>query len=306
MVRAALSNVTTTDAAGVVRPQYVDELLGLLNQGTPAINTFRQGNLTSNPIVFPSWTTLPLVDKQATQKTQIASGPAVIGSKSITVDTYAGGNDVSVQTIDWSSPDFLTAYFQACTEVYGRKIEAAFEAALLAWAVPMSVPADASLSAIIAAAIGYAAGKGLPGRMVLLVSGDVYGDLFLELSGMGPGLFGIVSAGFPTPAVIVGPYLPAGTVIAAMSGAAITFQNSGAPIRLRAVDVSLLGVDVGVYGYFAAGALYPTAILTAAYTPPVGLRVDAPDVDPGMGDMLHDDPPSWSGAKASKRGDSSK
>lgn len=298
LVRAALTNVTTTDAAGLVRPQYVDELLGLLALGTPAINVFRQGNLTSNPIIFPSWTTLPLVDKQATQKTAIASGPAVIGSKSIAVDTYAGGNDVSVQTIDWSSPDFLTAYFQACTEVYGRKLEAAFEAALLAWAVPMTVPVDADLVSIIGAAIGYAAGKGLPGRLVLLVSGDVYGQMFVELSGKGPGLFGIVSADFPTPAVVVGPYLPAGTLIAAMSGAAITFQNSGAPIRLRAVDVSLLGVDVGVYGYFAAGALYPTAILKAVVAPPIGLTVVSDDVDSGAGDMLHEEPPAWGGATA--------
>jgi hypothetical protein len=32
-------------------------------------------------------------------------------------------------------------------------------------------------------------------------------------------------------------------------------------VRLRAVDVSLLGVDLGVYGYFAAAALYPASLI---------------------------------------------
>ena len=157
-VRAALNDVTTADVPGLVRPQYVDELLGLLNQGTPAINAFRRGNLTSNPIIFPSWTTLPVVDKQAGEKTAIATGDAVIGSMSLTVDTYAGGNDVSVQTIDWSSPAFLEAYFQACAELYARKIEAAFEVGLLTWATPIGPGPYTDLIGVIGSIIGASAG----------------------------------------------------------------------------------------------------------------------------------------------------
>jgi len=304
LVRAALADVTTTDVPGLVRPQYVDELLGLLGQGTPAIDAFRQGNMTSNPVVFPTWTTLPLVDKVTGEKVAIPSGDAVIGSQTIAVDTYAGGNDVSVQTIDWASPDFLTAYFQACTEIYGRKIEAAFETGLLAWATDLALIAPNGIIDVIGAVIAAVAGKGLPGSLVLLVSGDVLGSMFVELANSGSaGLFAAVNASFPTPRFVIAPHLPAGTVVGGMSGCAISFQNSGAPIRLRAVDVGLLGVDVGVYGYFAAAALYPAGLVKAT-----GFGAGATfatDLSTPGGDLLHGTPPAAAPARSASKSASS-
>jgi hypothetical protein len=250
--------VTTADVPGLIRPQYVDELVGLVNLGTPAINAFRQGVVTSNPIVYPHWTTLPVVDVVTGEKVAIPTGAVNIASASLSVNSYAGGNDVSVQTLDWSSPDFLTAYFQACAEVYARKIESVFEVALEAWAT--GVATTGSLVGDIGAALGAVAGQGLPGSFIMLVSGDVFGQLFTELAGTGPGLFGAINASFPQPRIVVGPFLPPATLITGMTGTAITFQNSGAPVRLRAVDVSLLGVDLGVYGYFASGLLYPASL----------------------------------------------
>lgn len=296
LVRAALADITTADVYN--RPQYVDELLGFLKIGTPVLSAFRQGNLTSNPVVFPKWTQLPLVDVVAAEKTAIPSGPATIGSMSITAATYAGGNDVSVQTIDWSSPDFLAAYFEACTEVYGQKIESVFETGLLSWATAMTPPAGATLVQIIGQAIGATAGKGLPGSLLLIVAGDVFGQLFVELAGQGPGLFGVVNADFPTPRVVVAPFFPAGQIVTAMSGAAISFQNTAAPIRLRAVDVSLLGVDVGVYGYLAAAALWPTALLKTTFVAPAAF--DMPDTR-GLegGDLLHERPKALTAGESS-------
>jgi phage head maturation protease len=258
LVKAALTNVTTADVPGLIRPQYVDELVGLVNLGTPAISAFRQGIVTSNPIVYPHWTTLPVVDVVTGEKVAIPSGAVNIASASIAVKTYAGGNDVSVQTLDWSSPDFLTAYFQACAEVYARKIESAFETALDTWAT--GVPTTGNLVGDIGAAIGAVAGTGLPGSFIMLMSGDVFGKLFTELAGTSGSIFGIVNASFPQPKIVVGPFLPPATLITGMTGTAITFQNSGAPVRLRAVDVSLLGVDLGVYGYFASALLYPASL----------------------------------------------
>lgn len=290
MVTAALADVTTADVPGLVRPQYVDELIGLLTMGTPAINAFRQGNLTSNPVVFPSWTTLPLVDKVTGEKVEIPSGDAVIGSKTITVDTYAGGNDVSVQTIDWASPPFLEAYFQACTEIYSRKIEAAFETGLATWATDLGLTAGSTWVDAIGAMIGAIAGKGLPGTPVILLSGAALGSLFTELAGSGAaGLFGVVNADFPLPRFIPAPFLPAGTIVGGMTGAAISFQNAAAPVRLRAVNVGMLGLDVGVYGYFAAAALYPAGLVKAT-APAAPLGVEMMDAWTPGGDLLHDTP----------------
>ena len=308
LIKAALANVTTADVPGLVRPQYVDELVGLLTIGTPVISAFRQGNLTSNPIVFPKWTTLPVVDVVTGEKVAIPTGPVVIGSQSLTVATYAGGNDASVQVIDWSSPAFLEEYFKAATEVYARKIETVFETALLAAATAIGAGPFTSLTGVIGNMIGRTAGKGLPGNFVLIVSGDVFGMMFSAMSTGGPGIWGIVNANFPTPPVIVAPFFPAGTVVGALTGAAISFQNQGAPVRLRAVDVNLLGVDLGVYGYFAAGVLYSTGLWKATMTVPAPtegdvFRTDTPDEF--SLDLLADTPPAdaipaSSSARASK------
>jgi hypothetical protein len=300
MVQAALADVTTTDVPGLVRPQYVDELLGLLTLGTPAIQAFRQGNLTSNPVVWPNWTTLPTVDKVTGEKVQIPTGDAVIGSMSFTVDTYAGGNDVSVQTIDWASPDFITAYFQACAEMYARKIEAAFETGLVNWATDLGLAAGATWVDLIGAVIGAVAGKGLPGTPVVLISGAALGNLFVELANSGSaGLLGVVNAQFPTPRFVVAPFLPAGTIVGGMSGSAISYQNAGAPIRLRAVNVGMLGVDLGVYGYFAAGALYPAGLVKAT-APAAPLGANLLDAWTPGGDLLHGEPPAAPSSTATK------
>jgi hypothetical protein len=264
-----------------------------LTIGTPVISAFRQGNLTSNPIVFPKWTTLPVVDVVAAEKTGIPTGPAVIGSQSLTVATYAGGNDASVQVLDWSSPAFLEEYFRAATEVYARKIENVFETALVGAATSIGVGPFTSLPAVIGNIIGRAAGQGLPGSFVLIVSGDVFGMMFSAMSTGGPGIWGIVSANFPTPPVVVAPFFPSGTLVGAMTGAAISFQNQGAPVRLRAVDVNLLGVDLGVYGYFAAGVLYGSGLWKATMTVPAPTEGFRTDVLPDWsGDLLHGDLPT--------------
>ncbi len=268
-VRAALTNITTTDVDGLIRPQYLTDMMEIITPGTPCINAFSSGPLTSNPLRFPYWETLPVVDVVTGEKVQIPTGPASITTVDTTVKTYAGGNDASVQVIDWSDPDFITEYFKAAAAVYASKIESVFEAGLQTFASPVAT--SGTLVGDIGAVFGAVMGRGYPGRMLMIMSGDVWGDLFVELAGAGPGLFGIVNPAFPVPEVIVAPYFPPGTLIFALSSAAKSFQNPGAPVRLRAVDVSLLGVDLGVYGYFAAVLLHANAIykVTGLVTTPL-------------------------------------
>ena len=38
------------------------------------------------------------------------------------------------------------------------------------------------------------------------------------------------------------------------------YKSAGAPADIRVVDVSLLGLDVGVYGYIAVTTDYPGAL----------------------------------------------
>ena len=60
--------------------------------------------------------------------------------------------------------------------------------------------------------------------------------------------------------MVVDPNLPAKTMIAGSTQAATVYKSAGAPADIRVVDVSLLGLDVGVYGYVAVTVEYPGAI----------------------------------------------
>jgi HK97 family phage prohead protease len=263
-VRAALANVTTTDLAGLQRPQYLDEIAGLIKVGSPVCNAFRQGTITGSPVKYPAWETLPGVDVQAAEKTQVTSDDVSLVWKDAPVTTYAGGNDLSVQVIDWSSPDAIAAYLEACAEVWARKTDARFTADIVAAATPAVGSAD--LVADLFGMFGTVAATGLmPDRVV--VSADQWGVLGAALAKDGPGLFGLVSPGFPVPQVVVAPFAPAGTFIVGSSQAARSFTNAGAPVTVRAVDVSLMGVDLGVYGYFADDVTYPDAIVKRTVAP---------------------------------------
>jgi phage head maturation protease len=268
---AAWTDVTTADVEGLVRPQWLTEVVGLIEFGAPAIAAWRQGTITSNPIMYPYWQTLPVVGEQTAQKLEIPSGPAQIGNKSVDVSTYAGGNDVARQVIDWSTPDYVSEYFRAATEVYARTIDAVFVADLIASAgMTIAFPVGGTLVEVIGAAIGVGASSGLGGAINILCSGDVLGGLWSTLAVLNGSLFGAVNAPFPTPRVIVDPLAPPSTIVVGSSNAAISFQSAGAPVRLQALDLPRGGIDLAVWGYFAETVLYPEALCTVTgYVPPV-------------------------------------
>lgn len=271
---AAWTNVVTTDVGGLVQPQWLTEVIGLIEFGAPISAAFRSGVITSSPINYPYWIDLPDVGVQATQKTEIASGPAQIGTRTITVQTIAGGNDVARQAIDWSTPDFVAEYFRAATEVWARTADASFLADLVAAAGHTidagGAPPTTSLIDIIGAAVGVAASAGVSGQILFVCSGDIYGALWTTLATAMGSLFTAVNGGFPTPRVVLAPMAAPGTLIIAPSNAAISFTSPGAPVRLQALELSKGGVDLAVWGYYAHATLYPSAVTKVInYVPPV-------------------------------------
>ena len=267
---AAWTDVKTTDVVGLVHPQWLTEVYGIIEFGAPVSAAFLQGTITSSPINYPYMTTPPVVGPQTVEKTEIASGPVVIGTKSIPVTTIAGGNDVSRQTIDWSTPDFVTAYFRAATEQWARFTDNAFTSHLVSAAGHTIDAASASLIDVIGAAVGVAASAGVPGVINFVCSGDIYGALWTTLATSMGSLFNAVNGAFPTPRVILSPLAAAGTLIIAPSNAAITFTSPGAPVRLQALDVPRGGVDLGVWGYFAHEVLHPAAVTkVTGYVAPI-------------------------------------
>jgi len=268
-IQAALADVTTTGIGAIVQPAYRSEINGLIDHGTPLLQAIQNSPLPSSgmSIEYPQWVLLPTTGIQATEKTQIVSTPVTMEMKSAPVVTIAGGNDISLQAIERSSPSFLEAYLRAASVDWARKAEAYLLNKLLGDAVPATPGADflghiQNLLAALNPSVTPA------GPLFVAMAWDVALPLISVKSADGPAYWdGGISFGSMLPTVnadglsiFVDPNLAPGVMLAG-SRAGATWHQQG-PADIRVVDVSLLGMDVGVYGYVAATVEYPDAFST--------------------------------------------
>jgi hypothetical protein len=273
-LNAALANVTTTNVGAVVQPAYRSEINGLIDHGTPLLQALSQAPLPSSgmSIEYPEWVTLPTTGQQATEKTQIVSTPVTMTMKSAPVITIAGGNDISLQAVERSSPSFLEAYLKAAAVDWARKAEAYLLSRILAGAVA-ATPGATFLDNIKALLGALNPTLTPPGPLFVGMAWDVALPLITVKATDGPAFWsGKISFGSMLPEVqadglnmFVDPNLPSGVMVAG-SKAGATWHQQG-PADVRVVDVSLLGLDVGVYGYASATIEYPSAFATLDTTP---------------------------------------
>lgn len=276
-LNAALANVTTTGIGGSIVPAYRSEIAGLINHGTPLLNALNQRPLPESgmTIEYPAWTATPTTGVQATEKTAITSTAATVALKSDPVKTIAGGNDISMQAIERSSGSFMTSYLEAASADWARKAEAEVITALLAGAAAATPGASfvANVQAMFAA-LNPATTP--PGPLFLAMAYNVAVPL-IGVTGLNGPAFWEASFDFgqmvPTldsgsmPFMFVDWNLPVDTMLLGARNGASYYQSPGAPADIRVVDVSLLGVDVGVYGYIALAIEYPGAFVKMDITP---------------------------------------
>jgi len=159
----ALADVLTSDAAGMIQEQWITEVIDLARTYTPTVNSWRSRPLPSSgmSISQPIVTTRPTVDKQATQKTEVDSTTPEIETVQWAIDTYAGGNDVSIQLIRRAQPDYLSELMR----LYTRELAQAVNAAALT-------------------ALNAAAAVGVSGNAALeYVDADSFDELVIDASG---------------------------------------------------------------------------------------------------------------------------
>jgi phage head maturation protease len=130
----ALADVTTSGNLGVVPEQFRPEMIGIINQSRPFLESTRevpagQAGLTFN---FPKITQRPTVDVQATEKAAVASRATIIGTVPYEAVSVAGAGDLSIQLLRRSSPQFLTLWLDLLAEAYAIKSDDLAVDALLA------------------------------------------------------------------------------------------------------------------------------------------------------------------------------
>ena len=104
LLKRALLDQVTTDNAVLVRPAYVADAVGIVNNGRPTIEAFGGAKSLPDSGMDLQWPELvPLAGRaiavQAAQKTEVVSRVIKFTQKSSALATYAGASDISIQLL---------------------------------------------------------------------------------------------------------------------------------------------------------------------------------------------------------------
>ena len=269
-LNAALTNVTSTNVGAIVPPAYREQITAIIDHGTPLLNVLGSSPLPGGgmSIEWPEWNAKPTTGQQSAEKTAITSTAVSFTLKTAPVITIAGGNDISLQAVERSSPSVLEAYLRAASVDWGRKAEAYVLSILTPLCEVVAPGAGSFLDRVQLLMASLDPAQTPAGPLFLAISYDVAMPLISVKASDGPAWWaGSISFGSMTPNVnadglniVIDWNLPAKTMIAGSTQAATVYRSAGAPADIRVVDVSLLGLDVGVYGYLAVTVEYPGAL----------------------------------------------
>lgn len=276
-INAALSDVTLAVGVGNVgpayRPAYQKELVDIVSHGSPLVDAVRQGDLQRGDypnVYFNRWTQTPQVALQSAEKVPINSTAVEIAQTGVPVQTWATGNDLSQQLLDFGSPSFVEDYIRAAGVDYADTINTYAATALLAAATNVPTVVGDTFVAVVGKLVSALNPALVPaGGLFLAVSWDVWAGLIGVTQNNGPAFWsGSVSFGSMLPTAELGglsvfysPGLPARTYLLGLRNAATWYDLPGTPFSLRAINVGQLGLDVAVYGYGALGVQYPGALV---------------------------------------------
>jgi hypothetical protein len=267
ILTAALTDITSAD--WVTPPAYVSELAGLVTIGRPMVQAFGVSKLpaTGQKYHYPVVGSTPAPAEVAGEKVAIPTGPVTIVDAEVPVHTIAWGNDVSIQTAERSDPAFLALYWQLCAEYYARSCDLAAWADLSANATDVPGVVGVTAGDLLLAVIEAAEAGGRPVDVIV-------GALGFRRAVLG----GATATTLPIAisdvlgSIVEDANLPAGTIVAGNKTAFTWAENPAAPARLQAVNVSLLGYDVGIYGYAAYETRYPESVAKGTVPPPAGTQ----------------------------------
>ena len=284
MAEFALLDDTTTTATGLVPDFFSRDIIGRIFTDRPYVSAIPSDPIGDHgmTIQYPKRTAQPLVDVQATEKSEVAS--QVTSFVFVTVDllTYAGASDVALQLIERSAPSFVDRLFMEYADVYAAKTDTDAVADAVAGAGDTAILADLGADAAatwaavaLAATVIFTATRRSPdilvlapdrwGQLISLVDTD--GRPLVVLTPQGPtnaqgtgGGFHNTEANYNGLRVIVDPNAAVGTCIVMDSQSAVSIEQT--PQQLRALQVSLLGMDMGIWALFAHYVKYADGIYT--------------------------------------------
>jgi len=269
---AAIDAATTTENIGVVPPSYLRDLIGIIDNSMPFADSLEQGTLPASGMKFYR----PVLGTQATtavvsEANEFDSTDTTITSKEIDVVAIKGANKVSVELLDRSDPSYLDVLLRELAASWAQKADA------YAFSIALAAPGSSSGATLYAAiADGIADSYGIlrktPNRF--LADTGNFAELLAAVDDNKRPLFaaaapqnaaGLMTQGSTNGSIaglqlVVDPNFDTGTGVKGVvySSDAATMYKSSA-FQLRSNIVSTGEVEIGIYGYVATCAKYPTA-----------------------------------------------
>ncbi len=261
------------------RDAFSNEALLLVDHGRPSLTAFRQSALPQAGlnVDWPAVLSNTIdADEQVAQGDTLVFGKLSLQTKTSPVLTIGGWTDMSRQTIERSSVQYVDAAFRAMAIQYGKSTNEKFVENLVGGTYTSATATKDASSITDAVADASLAIYGNAGGRpeFILASASVWKDLVglfaddgrpivggnapvnnigtSNIPQMGANLFGLN--------VIVDPALPDGKCYIANSEAIVTWENGG-PTRLADEDITNLTQQFSVYGYVAFGTVFPEMVV---------------------------------------------
>lgn len=288
LVQAAFVDETTADIAGIVPEQWMTDLVDLMGSVTPLVQAFSQRPLPDAGMVVnePRVDQGPDVGPVVGEKVDIPSRKVLIGSVPFPVQTFAGGQDISIQALLRSDPSYLDELMRLYAREMAIQIDIAAVAAMLG-AIPVGnhTPiADADLNGPIIDASAAILGRTAQLPTVAVLSTSLWvafgkavdssgRPLFPGLSPTNPvGTFDVTSTTGNVRGLnyFVDPWLDADTGVLGITDA---FRTRLGAIGTLTADVpGKLGRDVAVYRFATMGVTDARGLQELIYAPGAGVQ----------------------------------
>jgi HK97 family phage prohead protease len=278
---AALQIATVSENTGMVPPNYLRDVIGVIDDSRPFINSIERAALPASGMkVFTPKLGTQATVAQTAEGVEFSSTDTVVTFQEDNIVKFAGANVVNVELFDRSDPSFADLLVRELAASYAQKTDA--YAATIA-ADNAGVSSGTSIYKAIADGIAdsYGVMRFTPNRLMVTPSGGYTNIDFANLLGAVDGsnrpLFaaggslqnagGLITQGSTNGTVagldlIVDPNYTGNNVgdksALVYPAQAMRFHESGT-IELRANIVANGRIEIGLYGYVCVVNRYPTA-----------------------------------------------
>ena len=277
---AALQIATVSENTGMVPPNYLRDVIGVIDDSRPFINSIERAALPASGMkVFTPKLGTQATVAQTAEGVEFSSTDTVVTFQEDNIVKFAGANVVNVELFDRSDPSFADLLIRELAASYAQKTDA-YAATIAADGAGAS--SGTTIYKAIADGIGdsYNVMRFTPNRLMVAPSGGYTNIDFANLLGAVDGsqrpLFaaavsqnaaGLITQGSTNGTVagldlVVDPNYTGNNVgdKAALiyPAQAMRFHESGT-IELRANIVANGRIEIGLYGYVCVVNRYPTA-----------------------------------------------